>query len=207
MKKEPTLKKLIILRDDMNAKEWIIDAFKFEYKNKEYIVLVNLYQKNEKRPEYALLRLTFIKSADYKIHLIVPANVSGFIIDAKTIREFLDIAYSSDLGYSLTQLTEYFAKYIPTSVSLNKSEDLKEAMTYSLSKSDGENPNRKYCYALKRNPTLKKRSKFNDNKTKICRPELYELFKNDTSISFCYSIDKADEKTDEQIIKNFSRNI
>ena len=55
------------------------------------------------------------------------------------------------------------------------------------------------------NPYNVNRTQFNDNKTKILRPNLYLKFKEELAISFCYSNEKNDEKTDEEILLNFSK--
>ena len=83
-------------------------------------------------------------------------------------------------------------------------------MVISLSNSDGENPNKIYCYKVKRNPkkldgTLGRRSPYNDNKTRILRPILYERLRNETNLSFCYSENPDEGKSDEIIIYNWTR--
>jgi hypothetical protein len=59
-------------------------------------------------------------------------------------------------------------------------------MSVSLSKSDLEDPNKKYCSGVKRNPKDYSRSNFNDNKTRLLRTNLYKYFKDDKTISFCF---------------------
>ena len=61
-------------------------------------------------------------------------------------------------------------------------------MIKSLSKSDSEDPNKVYCYKVRRNPKGQMRSFFNADKT----------------ISFCYSADQNDENDDATILYNFS---
>ena len=48
--------------------------------------------------------------------------------------------------------------------------------------------------------SLKKRSPFNSQKSEFLRPELYAKFKDDSNLSFYYSVDPSEEKTDRQII-------
>ena len=92
------------------------------------------------------------------------------------------------------------------------SEDQKEAMCFSLSQSDSEDPRKKYCFSVRRNPLkgngeLGKRSPFNDNKTRLYRPSLYERLGSDTNLSFRYSMNPDDEETDEGIIAKWTKNI
>ncbi|NHX33002.1 hypothetical protein HA388_23660, partial [Escherichia coli] len=129
---------------------------------------------------------------------------NGFIIETKLLRAFFDIEYGENLGNLLSQFNEYFAQFIPTHITLDKSPHIEEAMVTSLSKSDSQDPNKRFCYGVMRNPDGRGRSPFNDNKTRLLRPTLYPEFCDDLSISFCYSIDSKDEKSDSVIIKNFA---
>ena len=74
-------------------------------------------------------------------------------------------------------------------------------MVSSLSKS--ENPNKIYCIGLRRN-IKGSRSEYNKDKTKLLRPTLFQKFKNNKDISFCYSENKEKEKTDIEILENFN---
>lgn len=83
-------------------------------------------------------------------------------------------------------------------------------MVHSLSNSDAEKPNKIYCYKVRRNPNRLdgepgQRSIFNDNKTRLLRPELYQKLYRDNTLSFCYSDDPQDEKSDEDIITNWTK--
>lgn len=69
------------LKTDMEAKGWIIDSFLFQYKRIQYIVLVKLYTENERRPQYALLKLEFIRQDNLDSRLLIPVNVNGFLTD------------------------------------------------------------------------------------------------------------------------------
>lgn len=205
MKSTPILQNLKLLKEDMESKGWVIEAFTFNYKSISYIVLVKLYIENEKRPEYALLKLEFIKANDSDHTLIVPANSNQIMISAQTLREFFNIIYSSNLRDILQQFYQYFSGFIPTQVNPNHPYNIRRLMVFSLSKSDSKDPNKIYCYTVKRNPDNEKRSPFNDNKTQLLRPTLYAKFKEERTISFCYSSDLKDEETDQEILLNFSQ--
>lgn len=192
------------LKKDMEEKGWVIEAFTFYYKKTNYIVLARLYQKGEFRPRFALLKTEIIREEDHNISILIPVNSHGFMTDAKTLRFFFDISYSENLGEILNQFNKHFASFIPTGINPNKSGYLKSTMISFLSISDSEDPDKKYCYTVKRNANKGGRSPFNDNKTRLLRPDLYLRFKDDPTISFCYSKHKSDEKTDEEILLNFS---
>ena len=55
-------------------------------------------------------------------------------------------------------------------------------------------------------PRQSKRSAFNDQKTKILRPTLYEKLGKDDTRSFCYSNDPKMDYSDEVIIDNWLKN-
>ena len=78
-------------------------------------------------------------------------------------------------------------------------------MVKSLSISDSEDPNKIYCYKIRRNPNGGKRSDFNSDKTKLLRPDLFRKFENEHSVSFCYSDDPLKENDDSTILYNFSK--
>lgn len=196
-----------LLKQNMQSQGWIIEAFAFKYKKTDYVVLVKLYQKNESKPEYALLKAEFIKLNQNEESLIIPLNINGFIIDAKILREFFDIEYSKNLGNILQQFTKYFSNFTPIEINVSKSELLKRYILNSLSESDSEDPNKEYCFGLKRNPKNEFRTFYNDNKTRILRPTLYDKFANESTISFCYSKNLINEKSDKEIIYNFGKRI
>ncbi|SDJ57926.1 DUF6037 family protein [Chryseobacterium jejuense] len=205
MKNTHLLQNLKQLKEDMENKGWVIEAFTFNYKSESYTVLVKLYVENEKRPEYALLKLEFIKADDPGHTLTAPANSTQIMISAQKLREFFNISYSSNLGNILEQFYQHFSSFIPTQINPNHPENIRRLMVSSLSKSDSKDPNKIYCYTVKRNPDNKKRSPFNDNKTQLLRPTLYSKFKGERTISFCYSLDQKDEKTDEEILLSFGK--
>ncbi|TZG00095.1 hypothetical protein FW781_09255 (plasmid) [Chryseobacterium panacisoli] len=205
MKSKHILQNLKLLKKDMEDKGWVIEAFTFNYKNINYIVLVKLYIENEKRPEYALLKLEFIKANDPEHTLAVPAKSNQLMISAQTLREFFNISFSTNLGDILQQFYQHFSGFIPTQVNPNHPDNIRRLMVSSLSKSDSKDPNKIYCYTVKRNPDNEKRTPFNDNKTQLLRPTLYAKFKEEPMISFCYSFDQKDERTDQEILLKFSQ--
>lgn len=195
----------------MEEKGWVIEAFPFDFKQVDYIVLVKLYQENDvKEDQYALLRVEFLKMHNIRDNLIVPANAGGFLTSTQTtstqeLREYFGIEWSKNLGNILRQFNENFARFIPDKVNPSKKKVLKDAIVESLSESDSQDPSKIYCYSVRRNPNDGKRSTFNDNKSRLLRPDLYFKFKDDRTVSFFYSSDSEIEKSDAEIINNFSQ--
>lgn len=199
------LKNLKQLKDDMLSKGWTICSFIFDYKGIEYIVLVKRLVGTEKRVnEYALVKLHFMKTDNLLDDLQVEANSRKLIIEPRKLREYFEIEYKENLGNILQQFTESLGKVIPIHIPEHISEIEKNAMVRSLSRSDSEDPNKIYCNKVRRNPDGGQRSEFNSDKTKLLRPSLFENFRNDKSISFCYYTDQSMENDDATILRNFS---
>lgn len=199
------------LKTDMETKGWIIDSFLFQYKRIQYIVLVKLYTENERKPRYALLKLEFIRQDNLDSRLQIPVNVNGFLTDIVSIgdiKAFFGVEYQVNFGVFIEQFYERLAGFIPTEVSENKNDAERRAMVADLSRKDSENPNKIYCTGVKRNPNVdgvqQHRSPYNDNKTRLLRPDLYKEYGDEDTISFCYSENAEDEKTKEEIMRNFA---
>lgn len=201
------LSKFKQLKEDMKKKELTITSFLFTYKSIKYVVLVRRFIDNvKKRNPYALVKLDFFKANDLSCTLSAEANSKMILIDARTLREYFGIEYSENLRDILKQFSKRFGEFIPDSVPLQFSELEIGLMIKSLSKSDSEDPNKVYCYKVRRNPKGQIRTLFNADKTKLRRESLFNYFKDDKSISFCYSTDKNDENDDATILYNFSSN-
>jgi len=130
----------------------------------------------------------------------VEAKVNGLLIDAKTLR-----TYFENLGDVLAQFADRLNDFIPAKVPKSYFNDQKKAMIASLSKSASEDPNKIYCFAVKRNARGSKRSEFNGIKAHLLRSSLFKKYKDDDSISFCISNNK-EERTDSEIMQSFSQN-
>lgn len=201
------LQNLKLLKKDMEKLGWTISSFIFCYKQIEYIVLVKRFVGNELRSDkFALVKLHFMRSNDLSNDLICEANSFRLLIDPKAMREYFRIEYAENLGDILRQFTEYFGRCIPTKVPEHISEVEKISMLNSLSLSDAEDPRKRYCKNVKRNTNGKKRSEFNSDKAKLLRKELFEYFKDDKTVSFCFSIYPEKENDDAEILKKFARN-
>lgn len=124
----------------------------------------------------------------------------------KTLRTYFEIEFFLNLGDILSQFADRFNEFIPVKVPKSYFNDQKKAMVASLSKSNSEDSNKIYCFAVKRNAKGSKRIEFNVNKAHLLRSFLFENYKNDDSISFCFSNNKEDERTDSEIMQFFSQN-
>ena len=210
------LQNLRSLRDDMREKGWIIDSFRFPFNGVNYIVLVIDYLPGEEKG-YALLKLDFLHPDNFKYHLLVPANSKRLICGAMDLRIFFKIPPDYEhLGDALRTLTKQLGYCTPTKVNTSKSQTEKKAIVYKISDENSDDADKLYCFAVKRNPVLidketneprqLKRSSYNDRKTRILRPSLYERLGIDDTLSFCYSDDPKMDYPDEAIIDNWLKN-
>lgn len=199
------LEKLKSLKEDMKNNGWTICSFIFKYKDQNYIVLVKRFVGTvERKSRYALVKLEFMKENDLTDLLEVEANSSRLIIDEEILREYFGIEYSENPGDIIDQFSNQLGNSIPANIKINVTDIEKQAMVRSLSISDSEDPEKVFCTMIRRNPQGKKRSEFNSDKTKLLRNKLFECFKDDESISFCYSKEREKERDDITILKNFS---
>jgi hypothetical protein len=147
-----------------------------------------------------------MKVDDLKDNLQIEANSRSLLIGLKELREYFGIEYQENSGDIFRQFAKRLGKVIPLSVPNNILPVEKTAMVQSLSKSDSEDPNKIYCTKVKRNPNNGKRSEFNEDKTKLLRASLFEHFRNEVGISFCYSTDRSRENDDATILRYFANN-
>ena len=197
------MENLMSLKNDMIAKRWHIVAFLFTYKGYKYIVLVHRYKDQKSTPDLALVKLEFMRENDLDDNLISPANrVRLLLEDKKKICDYFHIiSYSKNSGDVLQHFYESLGIVIPKSVKDEYLDIEKKAMIKSLSQSDSEDPNKIYCYKVKRNGERGRRSIYNNDKTKLLRPKLHEKLESDPSISFCYSLEESKEKSDAEILQ------
>lgn len=208
----PNLRKLI---DDMNEKDWIITAFDFHYKQHDYIVICeNISSHAKKKKEssknfYFIAQLTFMDSKDESRTLIVLANSSYFSVNPKDFRTFFNIDYSENLGNIFQQFYDRFNNDIPYKMPEKLNNQKLHACIKTLDSKTKENKGT-ICFNIIRNGKLNQKQKHrticNSEKTKLLYPDLYEKFKNDPTISFCYTDDITKKKSSFELIQKFINN-
>ena len=206
------LENLKRLKDNMIKIQWITDSFLFDYNQQRYVVLARLYLDKEKKPDqYALLQLTFFdRNSDEERMLSVPANVNGLLANITVIKGYFRVHGFVPYMEFISEFNKKFGSSIPYEVRQTKTEIEMNYITRILANGDSENPNKIYCSHVKLNPIITEgsnagerglRSPFNTQKTKMRRPELYEIFGHDPHISFCYQVDKSKEKSRVEILE------
>lgn len=206
---ELLFKNLPSLLNDMERKGWIIDSFPFRYKEEGYFVILTLYREDQKKPsEYAKAKVEFIKRKN------INDSINGYIdfydVHFHSAEEFCNF-FGVEKGNANRDLfkdfSKIFADFIPKEKKLNKSDIEKRLIG---SRAEGNNPKAIYCYDVHRNGKKKKdgslnqRSIENSNKAQSLRPELYEHYCSDMNLSFFFSDNLEDEKSDEEIMAIFA---
>ncbi|MCD7723721.1 MAG: DUF6037 family protein [Clostridiales bacterium] len=213
---------IMILRNKLRDLGWKITAFDFKYNSKEYVVLfknqdsdgkrIDKYG-NEKNIRYIAL-LTFIDKNNIERILQFRVNSGWFDIHFPTFCSYFKISYlNKSHGKFFSQFRSSLNSSIPQNPINNFKHDytpeIKKVIAKNYFEENGEKLNRIYCFGIMRNGKTKKgeqkyRTTDNANFTILMRPELFEYFKDDKTISFCFTDDESREKTDVEIIEGFS---
>ena len=194
------------LLNDMKRLGWIIDSFPFEYNGKQTIVILTLYTLNERKPsEYAQVKLEFISQDD--ANHSIKAYADFYEVHFNSVREFFDFFDINRLDGNrfreiFINFSECFARVIPMQKVINKPLLERELIGR---RAEGNNPNAIYCFDVRRNGrrsdgTPNSRSIENSNKAEMLRPELYHRYRHDPNLSFFFSDNPNEERTDEEII-------
>lgn len=202
--KEGKMRELI---QDMQAKDWIIDSFLFIYNKKACVVTIQLYQDDDMKPNnFARAKVTFRKQDDMSQTLKAYANYSKIsFFNAIDFYNFFDIKRSGSnipAQQVFNDFSSYFMKCVPTHKTIRKDNVLEEQAI--LAELDKKQAKGRYCYSIKRNTEGEYRRLVNSNKAEMLRYELYQEYKDDPSLSFCFSEDPNKEKTDDEIRFNFA---
>ena len=194
------------LLNDMNRLGWIIDSFPFEYNGKQTIVILTLYTLRERKPSaYAQVKLEFISQDD--ANHSIKAYADFYEVYFNSVTDFFDFFDINRLDGNKAReifinFSECFARVIPMQKVINKPPLERELIGR---RAEGNNPNAIYCFDVRRNGrrldgTPNSRSIENSNKAEILRPELYHKYRHDLNLSFFFSDNPNEERTDEEII-------
>lgn len=196
-----------ILRDDLRANGWHMTSFLFNYNKSQYIVLFEDIDNLPIQKEKCIAYITFLDKKDITRSLSVKANTYTFKVTARVFRDFFEIEYGPSLGDVFKTFYRTFNSHMPKSVPASYSNELKRIMTNRLSNNDKESTDKIYCYRIGHNPIVdgkqRMRTVFNSDKTRLLRPQLFEIYKSDPTISFFYR--EFGELSDEEIMENFAR--
>ena len=182
------MNRIDILLNYLRLHHYHMTSFLFHYNGVHYVVLFEDLDNLPLVNEGFCVLLTFIDVAAENRKLSVKANVNHFKFNVREFREFFRIAFAENLGDIFQQFYAYFNGFIPETINEHPTEQQIRLSVERLNRND--NDNNMCCYMVKRNPVVEgrqyHRSPFNDQKCRILKPDLYEHFKEETTISFCF---------------------
>ena len=195
---ERLMKNLEKLSKELREKKVLYTTAVFLKGKEIYFIIIKAVPLGGK--ENVLAELIFIRKNNIKDILVVHANVKGLLIQAELLRTYFRIPYSSNLRAAFVELYKELDMSISDKfIEKDKRNRKKTKGGYSPAY-NSEKKNRVYCKAVKRNPKDKKRTPYNTDKTKKLRPELYAILGNIEGISFCYSCNPEEERSDYEIL-------
>lgn len=198
--------KVRLLRDNIRAKGWCITAFNFFYNKHQYITLFEDAKALGSADKYVIATITFIDRMDQSHRLSLFANTMGFYgTSPQKIMNFFGISYTLSLKGFMQGLAEDFNTQMPEQYVAPSDLDIKKAVVTQLGhRNHDPDPEAIYCCGTKRNAVKNGRQEyrtvFNSNKAQLLVPKLYELLKNETTLSFCFSSDHSKKLSDEEIL-------
>jgi len=173
------------------------------------IVILRRYIENQKKPnKYAKAEIEFID--ENNIEHMICGYVDLYEVyfnNAIEFYNFFKINRGNDNPRELfLNFSEYFSKFIPIEKVIIKENNTEKEI---LAKRTDKKDNRIYCFDVQRNGSkkdgsLKQRRPENSNKAELLRPFLYQEYKDDINLSFCFSSNPEDELNDKEIMKNFA---
>ena len=194
---------------DLRKHGYHMTAFRFNYNGYNYIVL---FEDNgnieERRNRYASVVMTFIDDNNPDRRLVVEANRSKLLFtNVREFREFFGIRYSDNLGDIFKQFFERLLLFVPPEVLPELDDQMEIEIIRTLGGRGARNPNAIYCYDARRlgerDEKQMHRSIFISNLTEMRKPQLFEYFRDEPTVTFYYSPNAEDELDDIEIIHRF----
>lgn len=200
------LSNIPVLLKSLRDNDWYITAFPFSFNSHEYVVIFEDLRELNKQIPYFSVCLTFVDLHDATHTLETYANSFTFEKAASEIFDFFAVSIDNNASNNSLMWTicDKLNKSVPEDINIYQ----KEYEDLLLEKIEQRTNNEGMCcYDVRhngksQNGIQKERSLINTSKTKLLRPTLFNLFKNDKTISFFYR--KANELSDEEILKNVS---
>lgn len=195
---------LVSLLRDMENLGWKIDSFPFYYNGVNTIVVIKRYTEEDVKPsEYAKIKVIFVLKDNSTKRL---KGWADFLeVKFGSVKEFCNFWHIQERG-SYRELfiafAEHFARFIPARKIEEKDDEVERRILGGYA--EGNDPLAIYCYDVRRNGERdgvpNKRSWENSDKARLLRPNLYSLYSSEPNLSFFFSKNPEDEKTDEAIM-------
>lgn len=207
------LRNLRPLRDNMRETEQAVTVFDFHYNNNDFFVAVCLLTEREltnPNHKYDLVRLCFMQADNVANYLDCYANSRNITAGLTELRHFLDVEYQVDGFGWLGGFLHYLGRHIPEEVPPLNIHTRQVALN-TVCRNEGRDPNRTYRWSMIRNPKDENgkqhyRTEYNAQLASFKFPNLYPRFQEDRTISFGFIDNPDNEKTEEEILNNFTKN-
>ena len=200
------------LRELMRKEEKAVTVFRFAFNHKMFFVVVSLLTEKDlkkQNADIALLNLCFMKKDNLEDYLECFANSSHLLVKARELRDFLGLPYNPNGMDWRDHFYIALSKSIPSHIPELSAEE--ERIVYRrLCIHEKRDPNRTYRSYIFRNGIengkQKHRTEFNGQLASYKFRALYPRFADDREISFAFTSNPDEEKTEEQILENFEKN-
>ena len=206
-----TLTKMRDFREEMRKEQTAVYSYRYEYNKVKCFVAICLLTEDDKKKakaKYALIRLRFMKRDNLDDFIDCYANSKRFMDGAGEIRRFFNISFN-DEGFEqwLAVFYKNFDEHYPTVLKVQDPE-LKKVSLRTVYEHEGRDPNRIYRLRLLRhmpdkNGNTNHRTEYNSQLAKERFPKLWEIYKNDRTVSFAFTDDPLAERSEEEIYARF----
>ncbi len=175
---------LVAFLADMHDMEWHIASFLYTYNGVHTAVSVEDTACFNPSNQWVICRLTFFDLDEQNRIFQTETTRQSFQANITDIRHFFKIQYAPNLRDFLDSFYAYFAEHTPRNVNRQPRHDEENAIKRTYEKL-GENPYTN-CYGILHNKNKGQRRPQNSDKALKYAPDIYEHYKNDTNISFCF---------------------
>ncbi|STD26298.1 DUF6037 family protein [Enterococcus mundtii] len=201
---------------EMRSSERTFSGFEFRYKNFDCIGILSIVESDLEISKYGIAKIYVYKNQDLNNCLVVYPSWTDMSISPNitAFYNFFEIETSYN-GDHFKELKARFMSDTDSFISPNFQPDLAHAIErasiHTLISNDPNDPNKRYCIGLKlngnkKNGNRKKRSDYNDEKSRNLKKRLYAIVGKHKEISFNYSKNIEEEKDDWEILRRFIEN-
>ena len=206
------------LRGDMIDNEKAVHLSLFTFNGITRFIAVCLLteeDREKKTAKYALVRLRFIDRQDSSHFVDCYANSNGLEFEAPTsvsdLRHFFKVGYVSDFKTWINSFYRELGAQIPTHYEVVFNNEHIDDAVRVICDHEKRNPNRTYRWSMIRHHvqsdgTQRHRTEYNAQLASVKFPHNYSHFANDKTVSFGFTENSLEEKTEEEVLQNFYDN-
>lgn len=201
---------------EMKWSERTFSGFEFRYKNFECIGILSIVESDLKKNKYAITKIYVYKNQDLDNCLVVYPSWTDMSIspNISAFYNFFEIETSYSGDHFMELKADFISdtdSFVPPNFQPNLAPVIERVSVHTLISNDPTDPNKRYCIGLKLNGIKKdgdrkKRTDYNDEKSRQLKEKLYVIVGEHKEISFNYSKNIEDEKDDWEILRRFIEN-